>query len=316
MKRVVLFALLIPLAIYTYYVKKESEENLKRFKGSIKEQKKSFRSLKRKPILRRHIIKTVKTKEPQHPKVIPTQVPEIKKVEAPIERKHSQPQTTIPFEVKGKLAIAYGDVIIGEVDDHFEHKKGQTETFYPRAWNDSKIAYAFAEDFKNKELVFQVLKYLEKETPLSFIGLEEEEDAVVFVNGDEHCYSYLGKVGGHQPVFLAPNCGFQEILHEVMHVLGFIHEHSRTDRDEYVNINWENIQDNFELQFEKVPQELMEPILDTKFDFKSIMLYQPHFFAKEKGLVTLESRSSQKIEPTQKGLSKGDLEKIRLVYGD
>lgn len=45
-------------------------------------------------------------------------------------------------------------------------------------------------------------------------------------------------------VSLAPTClqrGPGIVLHELMHVLGFWHEHSRADRDHYIRVNWNEI---------------------------------------------------------------------------
>lgn len=45
-------------------------------------------------------------------------------------------------------------------------------------------------------------------------------------------------------VSLAPTClqkGRGIVLHELMHVLGFWHEHSRADRDRYIRVDWNEI---------------------------------------------------------------------------
>jgi hypothetical protein len=58
------------------------------------------------------------------------------------------------------------------------------------------------------------------------------------------CFSGVGRSGGMQVVSLAPTClrkGRGIVLHELMHVLGFWHEHSRADRDRYIQVNWNEI---------------------------------------------------------------------------
>ena len=59
------------------------------------------------------------------------------------------------------------------------------------------------------------------------------------------CSSYIGRVRqlNGQELSIGTNCAvLSVIVHEVLHALGFIHEHTRLDRDKYVTINETNIQ--------------------------------------------------------------------------
>lgn len=57
------------------------------------------------------------------------------------------------------------------------------------------------------------------------------------------CWSTVGRNGGQQLLSLSVyGCMDRGIIqHELLHALGFHHEHNRSDRDEHVRINWENV---------------------------------------------------------------------------
>lgn len=58
------------------------------------------------------------------------------------------------------------------------------------------------------------------------------------------CSSYVGRNGGSQRISLVDSCVDRHgtIMHEFLHAFGFYHEQSRTDRDDWVTINWDNIE--------------------------------------------------------------------------
>uniref|UniRef100_A0A674PHA0 Metalloendopeptidase n=1 Tax=Takifugu rubripes TaxID=31033 RepID=A0A674PHA0_TAKRU len=80
----------------------------------------------------------------------------------------------------------------------------------------------------------QAMRHWEKHTCVTFIERTQEESYIVFTYRPCGCCSYVGRRGG------GPQFGI--VVHELGHVIGFWHEHTRPDRDEHVSIIRENIQ--------------------------------------------------------------------------
>ncbi|CAG7825374.1 unnamed protein product, partial [Allacma fusca] len=104
----------------------------------------------------------------------------------------------------------------------------------------------------------------------------------VYINWEKKgCSSFVGKIGGKQLLNLeAPHCFSNRniIVHELLHVLGFHHEQSRWDRDEYVGINWWNIEDGRDYNFDKY----YTVDYGVPYDYNSIMHYKANAFAKDR----------------------------------
>lgn len=219
----------------------------------------------------------------------------------------------VEFEVKDDWAIAYGDVLLGKVPAGGKVKQGHTQARKTFFWG-GEIPIAINPKLPNPERVKSAIQYFHEYTHVRFIPFEGQEDAIIFEVGEEHCYSYLGRIGGHQPIFLSDKCTQAEILHELMHALGFIHEQSRTDRDQYVEILWGNIQEVFKPQFAKAPLQFMDSIKGTDFDYESAMLYRKNAFAISPELETIQSKGKVPITPSQGALSHEDIRRVNFMY--
>jgi len=55
-------------------------------------------------------------------------------------------------------------------------------------------------------------------------------------------------IGGRQTVSIGNGCeGMSTVVHEIMHAIGIYHEQSRTDRDDYITIETQNIDAGIDL---------------------------------------------------------------------
>ncbi|GLD69116.1 high choriolytic enzyme 1-like protein [Lates japonicus] len=145
-------------------------------------------------------------------------------------------------------------------------------------------------------------------TCIQFVPRKNQEDYISIENGDG-CFSSVGKVGGRQRLSLKRPGGMKLgiIQHEFIHALGFYHEQSRSDRDKYVRINWENIKEKHR-KLQKLPR-----FLDTPYDYGSIMHYGKHYFAIDRDKETITPIPDASVEIGQrKKMSKYDISKINL----
>jgi hypothetical protein len=137
------------------------------------------------------------------------------------------------------------------------------------------------------------------------------------IKKDGGCWSYLGRHESAsdlegQTVSIDSMCLNTRAIHHLMlHALGFGHEQSRTDRDKYVTINYDNIPEEHHKDFAKMDGI---PTYGIPYDFKSVMHYEEYAFAANWNKKTIVSKTNQQIDTSLNRCSWFDFMKLRLRY--
>jgi hypothetical protein len=219
--------------------------------------------------------------------------------------------------IDGPHVLVHGDILITDLDTFNEKRmdEGLLILPKPRKWPNGIIPYEFASDLYTMDEVRRSIEYINKNTSVRLKKRENEKAYLYFKNGLNNCYSYLGYQGKKQDISLSRSCKQPHILHEIMHALGFFHEQNRSIRDEFLEVNWKNIDEKYHLNFKKIhPKAMLDPKED--FDFESILLYPPYAFALVHGEHTMIKVNGELYEGNRTGtLSEGDLSRIKKVYG-
>uniref|UniRef100_A0A0K0F2K0 Metalloendopeptidase n=1 Tax=Strongyloides venezuelensis TaxID=75913 RepID=A0A0K0F2K0_STRVS len=231
---------------------------------------------------------------------------------------------TLPEEVKihhtkwmesGKFQ---GD-IIGVNEDILHSPKGIMYNSLKNKqliWPNGVVPYVLDEAFTPSE-VSELLKSFstyKQLTCIRFIERTNQKDYLNIIKG-YGCYSQVGRTGGKQELSLGRGCLFHEIIiHELMHSLGFWHEHSRFDRNDHIKIIWENILPGMKSQFDIISPALQDT-QGEPYDYQSIMHYDSTAFSKN-GKNTIETKIDGFTDVIGSSVmfSKHDIIKINKLY--
>uniref|UniRef100_A0A8C9X9Y1 Metalloendopeptidase n=1 Tax=Sander lucioperca TaxID=283035 RepID=A0A8C9X9Y1_SANLU len=175
------------------------------------------------------------------------------------------------------------------------------------------VPFTMSREFtrSEKQVIVNAFQGFHSKTCIRFVPRNNEID-YVSVENKVGCYSSLGKVGGRQVVSLQrPGCVYYGIIqHELKHALGFRHEHTRSDRDDYVKINWANIDPQMAYNFDKQVTNNQ----NTPYDYTSIMHYgKTAFSINGKDSITPIPNANVQIGQRQ-GLSSWDITRINKLY--
>ncbi|XP_040895115.1 low choriolytic enzyme-like [Toxotes jaculatrix] len=176
------------------------------------------------------------------------------------------------------------------------------------------IPYVIANHYSFQELdiIKRAINSFSYSTCIRFFPRSNQRD-YLYIQSLNGCYSYVGRQGNGQTVSLSrQGCIYYgTIQHELLHALGFNHEHCRSDRDQHIQVLLQNVIHGQEHNFRKI-STLNQ---GTPYDYDSVMHYGRLAFSKDKYSPTMVAVSNTNAAfGTAKQMSQNDINRINLLY--
>uniref|UniRef100_A0A4W5K545 Metalloendopeptidase n=1 Tax=Hucho hucho TaxID=62062 RepID=A0A4W5K545_9TELE len=209
-----------------------------------------------------------------------------------------------------------GDLVVPRTRNAMQCMHGGNSCLWNKASNGYVEVPYTIEDSRftpsDRQNIEYAVQSFHSKTCIRFVPRGNQKDYISFesLNG---CYSSLGRIGGKQTVSVnSVGCILLGIIqHETLHALGFQHEQTRSDRDQYVRINWSNIDSNMANNFDKQNTNN----LNTPYDYSSVMHYGRTAFSIN-GMDSITPIPNPNVSIGQRrGMSTTDILRINRLYG-
>jgi len=147
-------------------------------------------------------------------------------------------------------------------------------------WPNNTVTYYFDSNFGNTTKADVAIHHWELFTTLNFVESTTLSDNDLIIFEGQGCNATVGfRDGRHEnSVSIGDNCDIDDAIHEFGHAVGLYHEQNRNDRDEYIQVFFENIFPSAHTQFIKNEDKGNQSLEFTPFDFQSTMLYSSNLF--------------------------------------
>lgn len=187
-------------------------------------------------------------------------------------------------------------------------------------WPNGKIPYTIdsAVSDQHVQAIKSAMGEWESKTCIQFVDRTTNDNYYIKIVPGNSCSAIVGyqPIPGGLDLTLGNKCYDEStLLHELGHVIGFWHEQSRPDRDNYVTILHQNIKLGEEGNFRQYTNSRVDS-LGLPYDIKSIMHYGPRAFSKDSANLDTIQLASNQVGQLVKNvkLSAGDITQTNLLY--
>ncbi|XP_070407237.1 meprin A subunit beta isoform X2 [Nothobranchius furzeri] len=191
-----------------------------------------------------------------------------------------------------------------------------TISFEDKLWT-SPVPYELdmGLDMNAKGVILKAFEQIRIKSCIDFKPRDSEDFYLSFKKLDG-CFSYVGRehLNG-QNLSIGTGCdSLSTVEHEVLHALGFNHEHCRSDRDDYVQIDEGSILEGLEYNFAVIGSE-NSTTHETPYDYWSVMHYPKNAFSNgSASTITTIDPKYQDLIGQRLDLSPGDAIELNLLY--